>query len=100
MSPSILELSEGFSGNASPEDLETLFQLITLYATEPRLDDNVYARYETRLRAIAETRAEQPDAAFSDAREEVLSGYHFRERPLTLDLLDELSMERALAILR
>ncbi len=98
VSPSILELSEGFSGNASPEDLETLFQLITLYATEPRLDDNVYARYETRLRAIAETRAEQPDAAFSDAREEVLSGYHFRERPLTLDLLDELSMERALAI--
>ncbi|MYA59758.1 MAG: insulinase family protein, partial [Chloroflexi bacterium] len=41
VSPSIWELSEGFSGNASPEDLETLFQLITLYATEPRLDDSV-----------------------------------------------------------
>ena len=98
VSPSIWELSEGFSGNASPEDLETLFQLITLYATEPRLDDSVYARYETSLRTLAETRSEQPDAAFSDALDEVLSGNHFRERPLTLDLLEELSMERALAV--
>lgn len=98
VSPSIWELSEGFSGNASPEDLETLFQLITLYATAPRLDDSVYSRYETSLRTLAETRAEQPDAAFSDALNEVLSQNHFRERPLTLELLDELSMERALAI--
>lgn len=98
VSPSIWELSEGFSGNASPEDLETLFQLITLYATEPRLDDSVYARYETSLRTLAETRSEQPDAAFSDALDEVLSGNHFRERPLTLELLEELSMERALAV--
>ena len=98
VSPSIWELAEGFSGNASPEDLETLFQLITLYATDPRLDDSVYARYETSLRTLAETRSEQPDAAFSDALDEVLSGNHFRERPLTLELLEELSMERALAV--
>ena len=98
VSPGIWELSEGFSGNASPEDLETLFQLITLYATEPRLDDSVYSRYETSLRTLAETRSEQPDAAFADARDEVLSGYHFRERPLTLEMLEELSMERALAV--
>lgn len=98
VSPGIWELSEGFSGNASPEDLETLFQLITLYATEPRLDESVYSRYETSLRTLAETRSEQPDAAFSDALDEVLTQNHFRERPLTLDLLDELSMERALAV--
>ena len=38
VSPYIGELFEGFNGGASPQDLETLFQLITLYATEPRLD--------------------------------------------------------------
>ena len=38
VSPYIEELFEGFSGSGSPEDMETLFQLITLYATEPRLD--------------------------------------------------------------
>ena len=34
VSPYISELYEGFSGSASPEDLESLFQLITLYATD------------------------------------------------------------------
>ncbi len=94
----ISELSEGFSGNASPEDLETLFQLINLYSTAPRLDPVYFSTYESSLRSSAETRSEQPDAAFSDAYYEVLSQNHFRERPLTLELLDELSMERALAI--
>ena len=98
VSPYISELYEGLQGNASPEDLETLFQLITLYVTEPRLDPSVYSRYETTLRSVAETRSEQPDAAFSDALSEVLSQNHFRERPLTLELLDELTMERAQAV--
>ena len=98
VTPRIWELFEGFTGNASPEDLETMFQLITLYATTPRLDPSFYSRYETSLRTTAETRSEQPDAAFSDAYYEVLSQNHFRERPLTLELLDELSMERALAV--
>ena len=98
VSPYISELFEGFRGNTSPEDLETLFQLITLYATEPRLDPSFYSRYETSLRTSVETRSEQPDAAFSDALNKVLSQNHFRKRTLTLELLDELSMERALAV--
>ena len=98
VSPYISELFEGFTGNASPEDMETLFQLITLYATAPRLDPNFFSTYQTSLRSVAETRSEQPDAVFSDALTEVLSQNHFRERPLTLELLDELSMERALAV--
>ena len=36
VSPYIRELFEGLSGSASPEDLESLFQLITLYVTAPR----------------------------------------------------------------
>ena len=78
--------------------METLFQLITLYATAPRLDPNVFARYESSLRSIAETNAAQPDAVFSATLDTVLSQNHFRERPLTLELLDELSMERAAAV--
>ena len=39
VSPYIGELFEGFRRQrTSPEDMETLFQLITLYATAPRLD--------------------------------------------------------------
>ncbi|MYD92834.1 MAG: insulinase family protein [Chloroflexi bacterium] len=95
VSPYIGELYEGFRGQTSPEDIETLFQLITLYATAPRLDPVYFSTYETSLRTLAETRADQPDAVFSDTVNAVLSQNHFRRRPLTLELLDELSIERA-----
>ena len=98
VSPYIGELFEGFGGNASPEDMETMFQLITLYATAPRLDPAFFSRYESRLRSVAETRAAQPDAVLFDTANTVLSQDHFRRRPLTVELLEELSLERAEAV--
>ena len=98
VSPYIGELFEGFEGNASPEDLETLFQLITLYTTSPRLDPIYFSRYESSLRSIAETRAAQPDAILFDAVNTVLGQNHFRQRPLTIELLEELNLERAEAV--
>ena len=98
VSPYIGELYEGFRGQTSPEDIETLFQLITLYATAPRLDPVYFSTYEASLRTLAETRADQPDAVFSDTVSSVLSQNHFRRRPLTPELLDELSIERAEAV--
>ena len=98
VSPYIQELFEGFSGNASPEDLETMFQLITLYATEPRMDAAFFASYEARLRSIAEINASDPDSVLYDAARAVLAQDHFRRRALTVDLVDELSMERAEAV--
>ena len=49
-SPYIGELFEGVGGSASPEDMETLFQLITLYATEPRMGPSflLQLRVETK----------------------------------------------------
>ena len=98
VSPYIGELFEGFRGNASPEDLETLFQLVTLYATEPRLDPVYFERYQSALRSNAETRSTQPDAVFADTFNTVLSQGHFRSRPPTLELLEELNAERAEAV--
>ena len=98
VSPFIGELFEGFRGSASPEDMETLFQLITLYATDPRLDPVYYARYEEQLRSVAEINAAQPDAVLFDTARTVLAQDHFRRRPLTVELLEELSLERAEAV--
>ena len=96
--PFIGDLFEGFSGNASPEDLETMFQLIALYATAPRLDPDFFARYEAQLRSIAEIRAAQPDAVLFDTVNTVRLQNHFRGRPLTVELLEELSQERSEAV--
>ena len=98
VSPYIGELFEGFRGRVSPEDMETLFQLIRLYATAPRLDPVFFSRYESSLRSTAEIRAAQPDSILSDTVDTVLGQNHLRQRPLTIELLEELSLERAEAV--
>ena len=98
LSPSIGGLFEGFSGDSSPDDLETLFQLVTLYATAPRLDQDYYESYSSNLRSQAENRLSQPDAVFSDTYRSAISQDHFRTRPFTLELVEELNLDRSAAI--
>ena len=98
VTPYIAELFEGFSGNASPEDMETLFQLITLYATDHRLDPDFFTRYKARLHSVAEFRAADPDSVFFDYINTLLSQGHHRGRPLSVEVLEELDMETAEAV--
>ena len=98
VSPYIGELFEGFNGDASPQDLETLFQLIVLYTTEPRLDPDYFSTYEARLRSAAELRPTQPDAVLYDRANTLLSQGHLRRRPLSLDVVAELNLDRAEAV--
>ena len=98
VSPFINGLFEGLSGNASPEDLETMFQLVWLYATAPRLDPTYFATYEASLRSTAETRPTQPDAVLYDRVNTLLAQEHFRRRSLSLELIEELSLDRAEAV--
>ena len=98
VTPYIAELFEGFSGSAAPQDMEPLFQLIYLYATRPRVDGRFYAQYESQLRAQAQQRAARPESAFSDTLRLALSQGHFRARPVTPQLLDELDLERTVQV--
>ena len=98
VSPYIGSQFEGFSGSASPKDLETMFQLVTLYATDPQIDPVYFDTYVDRLRDTAENRLMDPDTLFFDEVRRILFQDHYRRRPLTIELLDELDMERALAV--
>ena len=94
VAPYIDRLFEGFRGSASPEDLETMFQLITLYATQPRVDQAFFDRYRARLQSVAEINAADPDSVLFDTVDIVRYQDHFRARPLSVALLEELSIER------
>jgi zinc protease len=96
--PYIDDLSEGFSGNASPQDIETMFQLIYLYTTAPRDDKEAYKSLISRYKAFLENRSATPEQAFQDTVQVTLAQYHFRARPLSLPLLDELNQAEALRI--
>lgn len=88
--PYISGLSEGVVGNASPEDMETLFQLIYLYLTRPRPDSAAYFSYLTRMQGMIENRFSSPENAFYDTVQVTLGNYHFRERPWSLEMLEEI----------
>ena len=98
VAPAIGELYEGLNGQASPRDLETLFQLVTLYATAPRFDSTYFASFRSRLRSQIENRDASPQAVFRDRLRSVMAQDHFRARPLTEELLEELSLERSRAV--
>jgi zinc protease len=99
-SPGIGELSEGFSGGASPDDLETALQLVYLYATAPRADPNAFKVMQDQMRTGLKNRTLEPESALDDALAEIFCGTGIRCRPLTLAEVDGLDRQRAYEIYR
>jgi len=97
---SISGLFEGFRGSASPDDLELLFQLIHLRATEARLDSSTFLSLININRTFIENRSNSPDAAFSDTLQTTLYMNHPRYVPTTMEDLDSIDPDRVLQIYR
>ena len=98
--PFISTFEEGVSGNGSPADLETLFQLIYLRFTAPRADDTLYEVWKTQNRQAIANRDRNPAAAFSDAYNRIMTQDHPRERTPTVETLDEADLQESLAFYR
>jgi len=89
---------EGLKGGGSPKDLETLFQLIYSYFTKPQIDSTGYSSFITKMKSYLANRSSNPQAAFNDTLQVTLSNYHFRSRPVTVNMLDEINPARSLNI--
>jgi zinc protease len=89
--PYINELSEGVIGDASPDDMETMFQLIYLYMTSPRKDSIAFKSYLTRMKAYIENRSADPENAFYDTLMVTLAQHHPRQKPLSTAMLDQIN---------
>ena len=97
---SIGELEESVSGRASPEDLETMFELLYLRFTAPRRDDEAIESWMARQRAFLKNREASPGVAFNDEMVRVLTGDHPRRRPWTVERMEEIDPGRALEFYR
>ncbi len=91
--------SEGLTGMASPKDLETLFQLIHLRFTQPRLDEASLNMFKSQFQMFKGFFA-APDYVFQDTISVTMSRYHPRVRPFSSFKVEELNADRALAIYR
>ena len=90
--PYIANFDEGFSGSASPQDLETLFQLTYLYATAPRADSSVFASFIGRLNSMLTAMQASPQSTFGDTLNVTLNQYHHRTRPFSQAVLAEVEL--------
>jgi zinc protease len=99
VAPYVDELGEGFSGSASPQDLETLFQLIYLYATAPRMDPNAFALLQRQVDDYLKNRTLDPSAALEDKYNEIFCGEDPRCNFITLyERVKEVDPQQALAL--
>src|SRR4029079_18398157 len=55
------EIEEGVRASASPQDVETMFQLLYLYVTAPREDREAFDSWMARTKAQLENRLAQPE---------------------------------------
>lgn len=88
-------LYQGYSGSASPKDLETAFQLVYAYATNPRKDTEIFNKTISDYRVTLENKGANPESVFGDTVQAVLSSYHKRAMPTTLADLDKISLDQA-----
>jgi zinc protease len=99
LAPYVSETGEGFSGSASPQDLETLFQLLHLYAAEPRVDADAFTTFRRQVDDYLTNRELDPQSALEDKRNEIFCGPSVRCNDV--ELLEEvasLDLDRALEI--
>jgi zinc protease len=91
------ETEEGLAGGASPKDLETLFQLIYLTFTQPRADPAVFGAMEMQMKAMLANRQSSPEWAFRQTLQTTLAQNHYRSRPMTPEMVDEMDLQKSFA---
>ncbi|TFF36545.1 M16 family metallopeptidase [Mucilaginibacter psychrotolerans] len=95
VSPYISDVAQGISANASPRDFETAMQLIHLYFTQPRKDQDIWKGNISQTRSILTNRGLDPGSVYQDTVSAVLSNYNMRSMVTTLANLDAASLDKA-----
>jgi zinc protease len=100
VTPFISDITDGFRGNSSIKDMETFFQLLYLYATEPRIDTALFKSFIQKNKSQFAMVGANPQSAFIDTMYKVL----YNNNPLApvavpkVENFDKINLERAVAI--
>ena len=95
--PFFEESFEGMAGGGSARDIETLLQLVYLRFTKPRADATAFGVMMGQLTSLAANRRSDPDTLFEDTVTATVWQNHFRKRPLSDELIKEMSLEKSFA---
>lgn len=98
VNPWIGSLQQGFRGNASPDDLETMLKMVYLYYTQPRKDKEVLSSYVTKQNSIYKNLLSQPDYYFYDQSSKIKYNNHPRAGFPSAEKLNSLDIDRIYSI--
>ncbi|MFN3306071.1 MAG: M16 family metallopeptidase, partial [Candidatus Kapaibacteriota bacterium] len=90
--PAISDYYEAIYGNTSPKDLVTLFELVHLYFTEPRIDKETFTSIKKQFLSDVLDSKNRPEKVFRDSVNCNLWNYNFRRKPLTEDIVESFDM--------
>ncbi len=93
--PSVGLYSEGLSGSSTPKDFETAMQLIHGYFTEPRKDSNMFKVMQQQMTSMLANKGKDPGSVFSDSVSYIMSGYNARRKPMTMESLANISLDKS-----
>lgn len=99
-SASIGDYEEGLSGSGSKKDLETMFQLIYLRFTQPRVDAQAFAAMQGQMKSMVANQRSAPGFHYQDALNKALYGDHVRRQSLSPEQIESMNLEKAAAFYR
>ena len=100
ISPSISDYSEEISGSSSVKDFETMLQLVYLYFTNPRKDNEAFKSLIDQYYTILASRDSNPKVSFSDSISAVTNSHHERNIIMDLNWLAKVNQDKAYDIFR
>jgi zinc protease len=95
--PFIGEVEQGMSGGSTPQDLETMFQLLYLRFTQPRADPTAFAAMASQVRSLLANRMASPDVVFNQTIDTALSRNSPRRQPETPDTVGKWNLASSVA---
>jgi zinc protease len=85
----------GFQGSSTTQDLNTLFELIHLFFTMPGLDERAISAMIDQYRTTLAHQEEDPQRVFSREINRIIYNNHPLFKPLEVDDMDKVSMDKA-----
>jgi zinc protease len=100
VNPFVSTYTHGVNGSSTPRDLEAALQLLHLYFTEPNEDPGAFELMRRRLEAQLANQEANPGSVFGERVRGLNTSDHYTSRPLKVDDLSDLRMERMLSFYR
>jgi zinc protease len=93
VSPYISELTEGFSGNSSVKDFETMLQLVHMYFVAPRFDEDAFTALKGRYQAYVANMGTDVNKAFRDSVSVTTTDHNPRTILFNSEMISSLNLE-------